>query len=131
MNKEEQEIFEILSKKLEEFLTLPEKTMQQGFHKTAEEIYRCNGIKVHVYSEVETKHHTPHIHVVNGSGQEVSISLSGEKLGGHCDHKTFKKIKTFIEYNKDLLQEMWDCRCVGKNVKHLKDKVIDIKFHKN
>ena len=72
----------------------------------------------------------PHLHIKNGKGQEVSVALTGEILAGHCDSKTLKKIRTFIDLNNNLLTEMWKLINEGKSLKPLKQQIQDIKYQK-
>lgn len=128
MNKET--AYKILSERLEQHLLAPDEFPRKGFHITAELIFDKHGITVSMHCENKERHHMPHLHIKNGKGQEVSVSLAGEILAGYCDRKTLKKIKTFIDLNNNLLTEMWKLINEGKNLKPLKQQIQDIKYQK-
>lgn len=125
-----QDAFELLSQKLEHSLKLPDENEPKiGFYKTAEEIFRKCGIKVYIHCERNLEHNLPHIHIKNGSGQEVSVELNidAKILEGTCDYKTHKKIKSFINRNFETLQKMWNTIYNGESIKSLKQQIQDIK----
>lgn len=121
--------FDIISKALEQFIQISEKESQPtyGFHKTAEEIFRGYEIKVSMQNEKGNRHNLPHIHIKNGSGQEVSVGLDGTVLAGCCDRKTLNRIKTFIMNNNRTLQKMWQLINAGQSLKPLKQEILTIR----
>lgn len=123
------EAFDTISKALEKFIQVSEKASQPtyGFHKTAEEIFRGYGIKVCMQNEKDGPPHLPHIHIKNGSGQEVSVGLDGTVLAGRCDGKTLNRIQTFIMNNNRILQKMWLEINNGHSLKPLKQEILAIK----
>lgn len=115
-----EELFKKLSLSLENAIN---QTSGGGINIIAEEVFRGYGIKVSMQYEKNEKHKTPHIHIANGNGQSVSVSLCGEILAGKCDGKTMGKISEFLQRNKETLQEMWDVISSGVSIKPLKAKI--------
>lgn len=125
-----QDAYELLSKKLENYLNLSEENApKQGFYKTADKVFDKHGIQVYIRCEKDSKHKLPHIHIKNGSGQEISIELNidAKILEGGCDSKTYKKIKIFVNCNLEILQKMWNTIYNGESIKPLKYQIQDIK----
>lgn len=124
-----QETYILLFKKSKKYLSLQEKKDKQGFHKIADKIFNKHGITVCIHKEKNLRHNLPNIHIKNSNGQEIIIELNEKatKLGGKCNSKTLRKIRSFIHRNLEILQKMWNSIYKGENIRTLKYQIQDIK----
>lgn len=64
------------------------------------------GIIIRMFTEPDTPHHVPHIHVVYAENQAV-FSLTGELLEGSMPNKQRKMVEGWIAIHEDELNADW------------------------
>ncbi|MCL2531435.1 MAG: DUF4160 domain-containing protein [Oscillospiraceae bacterium] len=65
------------------------------------------GILIHIYSEKNEQHHTPHFHA-KYAGQRAAYSFDGTLLEGELPRKQHRLIQAWCEIRQDELNAAWE-----------------------
>lgn len=64
------------------------------------------GIIVRMYSEPDSPHHEPHIHV-EYAGQTAVISLDGHLISGEIPENKLRMVQVWMDIHQEDLQANW------------------------
>ena len=68
--------------------------------------YKVSGLIIELRGREDGRHHLPHVHVTYGNKAQV-LGLDGEEIIGNIPNKQLLKAKSWIEDNREMLEEEW------------------------
>lgn len=71
------------------------------------------GIIVRMYSEANSSHHEPHIHV-EYAGQNAVIALDGHVISGKIPENKLKMVQVWMDIHQEDLQADWSLLSSGE-----------------
>lgn len=77
------------------------------------ELSRFFGIVIRMFSEPESQHHLPHIHV-EYQGERCVYSIDGELISGFIPARARKLVEAWIVIHEDELLSNWERLSLGE-----------------
>ena len=76
------------------------------------------GIKIHIYTETDGKHHAPHIHAVYNDYDAV-IDLYGNVLKGELPYKQLHMVQGWMAIHEDEIFAAWKAAVAGVEIERI------------